>query len=328
MFNSYLCKNTKIMLKKPRIVFMGTPDFAVRSLEKIIENGYDVVGVVTAADKPAGRGKKIQKSAVKKFAEEKGLKILQPQNLKSKEFIEELKSLKPDIQVVVAFRMLPEVVWKLPGYGTFNLHASLLPDYRGAAPINWAIINGENTTGVTTFFIDEKIDTGEIILQKEVKIDPEENASSLHDKLMDTGAELVIKTIELIASRDIKTKPQSHVESPKKAPKLNKENTRIYWNEKGNKIYNLIRGLSMYPGAWTELSIDQTPKKLFIYKSRFEPADHPYQPGQVIVDKKQMKIAVKDGFILPEIIKLQGKKMMDIKSFLNGLKNKENISLN
>ncbi len=313
------------MKDKPRIVFMGTPLFAVESLKKILENGYNVVGVITAPDKPAGRGKKMRKSAVKEFAEKKGLKILQPVNLKSEEFHKELKELKPDVQVVVAFRMLPEIVWKLPQKGTFNLHASLLPDYRGAAPINWALINGETKTGVTTFFIDEKIDTGEIILQKPVNIDPEENATSLHDKLMITGSDLVIETLNLISEDKIRTTPQPQVDIPKKAPKLNKENTRIDWNKKGKDIYNLIRGLAMYPGAWTEWYADREPKKLILYKASFIPEKHNLKNGEVLTTKKEVKIAVQDGFIVPEIIKLQGKKMMDIRSFLNGLKKKDNV---
>ena len=315
------------MKKKPRIIFMGTPEFAVKSLEKILENNYEVAAVVTAQDKPAGRGKKITKSAVKKFAEEKGLKVLQPSNLKSEEFINELKQLKPDVQVVVAFRMLPEQVWKLPPLGTFNLHASLLPDYRGAAPINWALINGEQKTGVTTFFIDDKIDTGEIILQKEIPVNKDENASSLHDRLMETGASLVVETLGSIFKGKANPVPQPQKENPKKAPKLNKENTRINLNDTGKNIVNFIRGLSMHPGAWTLMQSNGKENKLFIYKAGFEPAKHTLQPGETQFSKKEMKVAVKDGFLLPQMVKLQGKKMMDIRSFLNGLKNKETIRL-
>jgi len=317
------------MNKKPRIVFMGTPEFAVSTLKKLIENDYHVVGVITSVDKPAGRGKKLRESAVKKYAQSVGLPVLQPKNLKSEEFNKELQALKPDLQIVVAFRMLPEIVWRLPRLGTFNLHASLLPDYRGAAPINWAIINGETETGVTTFFIDDKIDTGEIILQEKVKIEPEDNASSLHDKLMETGSDLVLKTVDLISKGEVKTIAQPKIELPKKAPKLNKENTRIDWEQTAEKIHNLIRGLSEYPGAWTQVSIqDNKPKKLIIYKSHFEKEAHQHQPGEVIAGKKQLKIAVKDGYVYPEIVKLEGKKQMDITSFLNGIKDKKSIKIN
>jgi len=315
------------MTQKPRIVFMGTPEFAVATLKALTEHQYNVVGVITVPDKPAGRGKKLRKSAVKQYAEKLGLPVLQPTNLKSEEFNNQLQALKPDLQIVVAFRMLPKIVWQLPKLGTFNLHASLLPDYRGAAPINWAIINGEQETGVTTFFIDDKIDTGEIILQEKVPITPDENASALHDKLMETGSELVLKTVDLISEKKIKTIPQPKLEIPKKAPKLNKDNTRINWNEKGKRINNLIRGLSMYPGAWTELQIDhKPPQKLIIYKSFFEPEHHHHRIGSIIMNKKNLKIAVKDGYIYPELIKLQGKKMMPVKDFLNGIRGKD-ISL-
>ncbi len=311
------------MQQKPRIVFMGTPEFAVANLKALIENEYNVVGVITAPDKPAGRGKKLRKSAVKQYAETIGLPVLQPTNLKSDQFIKELKALKPDLQIVVAFRMLPEVVWRLPKFGTFNLHASLLPDYRGAAPINWAIINGETKTGVTTFFIDDKIDTGEIILQESIDIDPGDNALSLHDKLMNIGSQLVLKTVDLISNGDIKTIPQPKVDLPKKAPKLRHENTQIDWQEHGINIHNLIRGLSEYPGAWTKLSINNDDaKKFFIYKSHFEPQSHNDPVGHIFFDKKSLKIAVKDGYLYPEIVKLQGKKMLPVKDFLNGVRGK------
>lgn len=311
------------MHKNPRIVFMGTPEFAAVNLKKLVENNYNIVGVITAADKPAGRGKKIKKSAVKLYAETQNIPVLQPKNLKSPEFNKELKALKPDIQVVVAFRMLPEVVWRLPKMGTFNLHASLLPDYRGAAPINWAIINGETKTGVTSFFIDDKIDTGEIILQKEVDIKPYDNASSLHDKLMEIGSKLIMQTIDLIASSKAKKTPQPTVNKPKKAPKLNAENTRIDWNNTANSIQNLIRGLSEYPGAWTMVHVGtDDPKKFIIYKSDFEKIAHNHPVGMIFIEKKNIKIATKDGFLLPKIVKLQGKKQMDIVSFINGLQKK------
>ena len=309
------------MTQQPRIVFMGTPEFAVATLQKLLDEHHNVVGVITAPDKPAGRGKKLRKSAVKLFAEQHDLPVLQPANLKSDEFNKQLQALNPDLQIVVAFRMLPEIVWRLPKLGTFNLHASLLPDYRGAAPINWAIINGETQTGVTTFFIDEKIDTGEIILQETVPIDPDDNASSLHDKLMQTGSDLVIKTVDLITKGNVKTVAQPKVEVPKKAPKLHAGNTEINWQDTAENIHNLIRGLSYYPGAWTTINIQENdPKKLIIYKSRFEYAKHDEPVRNITAGKKELKIAVKDGYIYPEIIKLQGKKMMEVTAFLNGLR--------
>jgi len=315
------------MKQKPRIVFMGTPEFAAYHLQKLVENGYKVVGVITAVDKPAGRGKKLKESAVKQYAKTLDIPVLQPKNLKSEEFLEDLKALQPDLQIVVAFRMLPEKVWRLPRLGTFNMHASLLPDYRGAAPINWAIINGEKQTGVTTFFIDDKIDTGEIILQEKVDILPEDNASSLHDKLMQKGAELVIKTVDLIEKGEVKTTPQPQVDLPKKAPKLRPENTRINWEKPAEKIHNFIRGLAMYPGAWTMLQLNEKeePKKWIIYQSRFENKKHDEPVGKITAGKKELKIAVPDGFIYPEIVKLQGKKQMDIRSFLNGIRDKESL---
>jgi len=316
------------MKRKLRVVFMGTPVFAVEALKKIVDEGYDVVAVVTAPDKPAGRGKKMRKSPVKEYAEKKGLKILQPTNLKSEEFNNELQKLNPDVQVVVAFRMLPKQVWQLPKLGTFNLHASLLPDYRGAAPINWAIINGEEKTGVTTFFIDDKIDTGEIILQKEVPLSFEDNASTLHDKLMAEGSELIIKTLDLLSEGKIVTTPQPKIEIPKKAPKLNPENTRINWKNNAKEIYDFIRGLAMYPGAWTELELNGEKKKFILYKANYIPDKHSASDKKIIITKKEMKIPVKDGYILPQTVKLQGKKMMDIVSFLNGLKNKNDLKIN
>jgi len=316
------------MKQKPRIVFMGTPEFAVTTLKKLVENQYHVVGVITAPDKPAGRGKKLKASAVKQYALNQNIPVLQPVNLKSESFNKELQALKPDLQIVVAFRMLPAVVWQLPKLGTFNLHASLLPDYRGAAPINWAIINGETQTGVTTFFIDDKIDTGEIILQEKVAILPDDNASTLHDRLMTTGSDLVLKTVDLIAEGKAKTQAQPQVDLPKKALKLNKENTKINWQDTAQNIHNLIRGLAYYPGAWTELQTGkETSKKLFIYQSRFEQDFHNEPAGQITTGKKEMKIAVKNGYIYPEIVKLQGKKQMDIISFLNGIRQKKEMRL-
>lgn len=310
-------------MKDLRIVFMGTPDFAVGILDAMIQNKYNVVAVVTAPDRPAGRGQKLKYSAVKEYALEKELKVLQPTNLKSEEFIDELKEFNPNLQVVVAFRMLPEVVWKIPEFGTFNLHASLLPDYRGAAPINWAIINGETKTGVTTFFIDEKIDTGAIILHKETPILPKENAGDLHDRLMNLGATAVVETLEAIKNDTVETKLQP-AEETKTAYKLNKDNCKIDWSKSGQDIHNHIRGLSPYPTAWCEFKDENESWAVKIYESEFEPSNHQDSLCSIITTKKEMKIAVSDGYI--HILQLQfpGKKQMPTASLLNGIKLSEN----
>ena len=308
-----------------RIVFMGTPEFAVSILKKIVDNQYNVVGVITAPDKPAGRGKKIHQSAVKKFALENNLNVLQPTNLKSEDFTKELKKLNANLQVVVAFRMLPKSVWQMPEFGTFNLHASLLPEYRGAAPINWAIINGETKTGVTTFFIDEKIDTGEIILQKECEISKSENVGNLHDKLMHLGSKLVVKTIKKIQNNNIKTKAQPKREH-KKAPKIYKETCKINWNDNLDNIYNKVRGLSPYPVAWTVLHNGEQKTELKIYASKKEIEKHSLSIGTIMHSKKELKIATKEGFLIIEELQISGKRRMDVKSFLNGFQfNKANI---
>lgn len=302
-----------------RIVFMGTPDFAVETLKHILDNGYTVVGVVTAPDRPAGRGRKLQQSAVKTFAEQRGLKILQPTNLKDEEFVTSLKALQSNLQVVVAFRMLPKVVWEMPVFGTFNLHASLLPEYRGAAPINWAIINGEHRTGVTTFFIDDKIDTGEIIAQRTVAIGKEENAGHLHDRLMNEGADLVLETLQQIAEDAVETTKQPQLGIEKTAYKLNKENTRINWRDSSNDIYNLIRGLSPYPTAWTVLDNgDQEQVNIKVYDSHIELVNHSVEPGDVLIEDKKLKVASSDGFLILNEIQLAGKRKMAIKDVLNG----------
>lgn len=301
-----------------RIVFMGTPDFAVCSLKKLVEEGYNVVGVITAPDKPAGRGQKIHESAIKQYAKTQKLTILQPSNLKNEEFLNELRTLNANLQIVVAFRMLPKAVWQMPEFGTFNLHASLLPDYRGAAPINWAIINGETKTGVSTFFIDEKIDTGEMILQEEVDILPTENAGDLHDKLMTVGSKLVIKTVKLIESDSVKTKPQPENRDIKTAYKLNKSNCKIDWNENSQTIFNKVRGLSPYPAAWSTLLNDGDELSVKIYKVEKEDSSHSYPAGTIISGKHEVKVAVKNGYINLKEIQLPGKRKMDIKSLLNG----------
>ena len=299
---------------------MGTPGFAVATLAKLCENGDEIVGVITAPDRPAGRGRKLQESPVKKFALEKGLKVLQPTNLKNPEFLTALKSLKANLQIVVAFRMLPKVIWSMPKYGTFNLHASLLPDYRGAAPINWAIINGETETGVTTFFIDEKIDTGEIILQQRCAIADDDTAGALHDKLMVLGADLVDETVRLIERGAVHTKKQVGKRELKQAQKIHKETCQIDWHLTMDKIYNHIRGLSPYPTAWTTLVNEEEHIFLKIYTAAKEEMPHEYDLGQVVFNKKEMKVAVKRGYINLLEIQLPGKKKMQAKDVLNGLK--------
>jgi len=302
-----------------RIVFMGTPDFAVAILDALVIAKFNVVGVITAPDKPAGRGRKINESAVKKYALAKHLNILQPTNLKSETFIGELKALSANLQIVVAFRMLPKVVWQMPKYGTFNLHASLLPDYRGAAPINWAIINGETKTGVTTFFIDEKIDTGNIILQEEVLIDETEIVGELHDKLMILGSKLVVKTVQQIEENNVQTFRQPEIEE-KSAPKIFNETCNINWNAPLNTIYNLIRGLNPYPAAWTTLINNNETIKVKIYDVKKEVVEHHYKIGTLLTSKSEIKVAVNKGFLVIESLQLSGKRKMDSKSLLNGFR--------
>lgn len=300
-----------------RIVFMGTPDFAVTILEHLVTNNYTIAGVITAVDKPAGRGRKLNQSAVKKYALSQNLPVLQPKNLKSEEFQAELKDLNANLQIVVAFRMLPKSVWAMPKYGTFNLHASLLPEYRGAAPINWAIMNGESKTGVTTFFIDDKIDTGEIILQNETSIREDETVGELHDKLMLLGASLVKETVDLIAKGDVKTTKQPELEE-KSAYKLYPHNCKIDWSKSLNDIYNHIRGLNPYPAAWTTINNNEEEITAKIYSVSKEFLSHDYNNGKIITTKSTLKIAVKDGFLIINKIKLSGKKLMDSRSLLNG----------
>ena len=306
-----------------KIIFMGTPEFAVTVLDGILDKGYNVVGVITAPDKPSGRGQKLNQSAVKKYALTKKLTLLQPTNLKNLEFQKELKALKANLQIIVAFRMLPKTVWNMPKYGTFNLHASLLPAYRGAAPINWAIINGETKTGVTTFFIDDKIDTGEIILQKEIEIDANENAGSLHDKLMHLGTKLVCKTIHKIEKRKVKTKIQPERKS-KIAPKLFSNNCKLDFNQSIDNVYNKVRGLSPYPVAWTTIYNKDTEIKMKIYAATKENEIHNLEIGEIVTTKKELKIATLGGFLNITELKISGKRKMDTISFLNGFKFDEN----
>ncbi len=300
-----------------RIVFMGTPDFAVATLDALINEKFNVVGVVTSADKPAGRGRNLKQSAVKQYALEHHLPIFQPLNLKNIDFINELKGLNANLQIIVAFRMLPKIVWKMPKYGTFNLHASLLPDYRGAAPINWAIINGESKTGVSTFFIDEKIDTGSVILQEEVPIDANETVGELHDKLMLLGSDLVVKTVKQIEKGPVKTFEQPEKEG-KLAPKIFNATCKIDWNNSLTNIYNLIRGLNPYPAAWTILINNNEEINVKIFDVKKETAQHHYKTGTIITSKKEIKVAVKKGFVKIESLQLSGKRKMNSENLLNG----------
>ena len=314
-------------MEKLRIVFMGTPDFAVGILDTILKNNYEVAAVVTAPDKPAGRGQKLNQSAVKVYAEENNLKVLQPTNLKSEDFLAELAALNANLQIVVAFRMLPKAVWQMPKLGTFNLHASLLPDYRGAAPINWAIINGEEKTGVSTFFIDEKIDTGAIILKNETNISEKETAGELHDRLMHLGAETVVETLKLIENNQVKTTIQP-AEETKTAYKLNRENCKIDFNKSSKEVYNLIRGLNPYPSAYTILSDNGNDYNIKIHDVTYIIEEHDFKPGKFIASKKTIRIATNDGFI--EILSLQfpGKKKMKTAELLNGMQFSDNASCN
>lgn len=297
---------------------MGTPEFAAGILDAILTKGYNVVGVVTAPDKPAGRGQKIRYSAVKEYALEKGLQLLQPVKLKDPEFLAELESLKANVQVVVAFRMLPEAVWKMPKLGTFNLHASLLPQYRGAAPINWAIINGEEKTGVTTFFIDEKIDTGAMILSAETAIDPNENAGSLHARLLEMGRDVVTDTLSLIEKGQARPTVQPQTVDLKEAPKLLRDNTRIDWTRSADVVHNLIRGLSPYPAAWTVIKDDGQEWNVKIYESVVHP-DREIKSGKLVTDRRKLFIGTANGAV--EILSLQfpGKKRMTTAELLNGM---------
>ncbi len=306
-------------MEKLRIAFMGTPEFAVGILDAILKNDYEVVGVITAVDKPAGRGQKIKYSAVKEYALEHNLKLLQPSNLKDEGFLAELNALDTNLQVVVAFRMLPEVVWKMPKLGTFNLHASLLPNYRGAAPINWAIINGETKTGVTTFFIDDKIDTGAMILSKEIRIDANENAGELHDRLMTLGSTVVIETLALIEKGNVETTIQQEAPEIKTAYKLNRENCKIDWTKPAAEINNLIRGLSPYPTAWCFIRDNGEEWNVKIYDAKVIPENHSYNIGRIIATKKEIKIAVKDGLIQILSLQFPGKKKMQANELLNGI---------
>jgi methionyl-tRNA formyltransferase len=300
--------------KDLRIIFMGTPEFAVASLSKLVDEGCQIVGVITALDKPAGRGMELQQSAVKKYALEKGLTVLQPEKLKDPQFLETLKSLNADLQIVVAFRMLPEVVWNMPPMGTLNLHGSLLPQYRGAAPINWAIINGEKITGVTTFKLKHEIDTGDVLLSEEIKIEEDENAGTLHNKMKEIGARVLFKTVFGLAENNIQEKPQSNL-NIKHAPKIFTETCKIDWNKTAEEIHNLIRGLSPYPAAFTFLE----EKKLKIFNSKKENVVPQFNAGVFDTDGKTfLRFACVDGYIHLLELQLEGKKKMKIEDFLRG----------
>jgi len=305
--------------KALRIVFMGTPDFAVESLRKLVTNGYNVVGVITAPDKPSGRGQKLRSSAVKVYAQDQNLPILQPSNLKAKDFQESLEALKPDLQIVVAFRMLPKSVWALPTYGTFNLHASLLPNYRGAAPIHWSIINGETTTGVTTFFIDDKIDTGAILLQRSTPIAKDMTVGELHDKLMTVGSDLVLETVDGIAEKRLKARVQSEKQALKTANKLYKENCKIDWREDVEHIYNKIRGLNPFPAAWCYLERQDQKDMIKLYKVAYTREAHEEAYGTILSQRDYLKVAAKNGYIQIYEMQLPGKRKMTVKAILNGM---------
>ena len=313
--------------KELRIVFMGTPDFAVASLKALVENNYNVVGVVTAPDKPAGRGKKLTESAVKKYALQNEMEILQPEKLKNPDFVETLKALKADLQVVVAFRMLPEIVWNMPPLGTFNLHGSLLPQYRGAAPLNWAIINGDSKTGVTTFLLDQKIDTGKILFRKEIEIDRDDTVGDIHDRLMEVGAKLALKTVDALAKGKVKPIPQSELisgEDIKPAPKIFKEDCKIDWKKDMETVRNLIRGLSPHPSAWANLVHKKNGRtvscKIFFAQPVIAAENAP--PGTIDSDDESfMNVACGNGWLEITDLQLSGKKRMKTADFLRGFRN-------
>ena len=306
------------MKDKLKIVFFGTPEFATHILDGIVQSHHEVVGVVTVADKPAGRGRKLQESHVKQYAVNTGLKVLQPTNLKNQAFIDDLKSLNADLFVIVAFRMLPEVVWNMPELGTFNLHASLLPQYRGAAPINWAVINQEQKSGVTTFFIDDKIDTGAMILQKECRLEPKETAGSLYGKLMQLGRELTIETIDLIAAGSVKTQIQTDHIDLKDAPKLTADNTRIDFGKSAYEVDAMVRGLFPFPVAKAILSNDGEKMQIKIFETSIVDKPHKMKPGSIVVKNNEIMVACSQGFVVLEKLQLPNKKAMDAKSLLNG----------
>ena len=314
-------------MNKLKVVFFGTPDFARASLEAIHTSAHEVVGVVTVADKASGRGQKVHQSPVKTYAVEHGLPLFQPEKLRNEEFLSQIQSLNADIFVVVAFRMMPKVLFSMPRLGTFNLHASLLPDYRGSAPINYAIINGETKSGVTTFFINEKIDEGNILLQAETEISPEDNAGTLHDRLMEIGAKLVVETLDGLAEGKLTEIPQNQKENPKTAYKIFKEDTKIDWEKEVEVIHNFIRGMSPYPAAFTVLEVGGEQKILKIFKGKFQKIEHSKENGEIEISKNEFKIYAKNGVYFPEELQLEGKKRMNLKDFLNGFHSFDGLKL-
>jgi len=314
-------------MNKLKVVFFGTPDFARASLEAIHTSAHEVVGVVTIADKASGRGQKVHQSPVKTYAVEHGLPLFQPEKLRNEEFLSQIQSLNADIFVVVAFRMMPKVLFSMPRLGTFNLHASLLPDYRGAAPINYAVINGETKSGVTTFFINEKIDEGNILLQAETEISPEDNAGTLHDRLMEIGAKLVVETLDGLAEGKLTEIPQNQKENPKTAYKIFKEDTKIDWEKEVEVIHNFIRGMSPYPAAFTVLEVGGEQKILKIFKGKFQKIEHSKENGEIEISKNEFKIYAKNGVYFPEELQLEGKKRMNLKDFLNGFHSFDGLKL-
>lgn len=314
-------------MKSLKVVFFGTPEFAKTALAAIHQSNHEVVGVVTVADKASGRGQKINQSAVKVYAVENNLNVLQPEKLRNPVFLEEIKNLNADVFVVVAFRMMPKILFEMPELGTFNLHASLLPDYRGAAPINYAVINGEEKTGATTFFINEKIDEGNILLQEEIEILADENAGSLHDRLMEMGAKLIVKTLDGLSENSITEKPQPQVEHPKNAFKIFKEDTRIDFTKTSKEVHQFILGMSPYPAAFTTIKIGEEEKGLKIYSGKFEITNHEKTSGTLDISKNEFKIFTKDGIYYPVELQLEGKKRMNVKDFLNGFRNFEEIKM-
>ncbi|HJD74453.1 MAG TPA: methionyl-tRNA formyltransferase [Bacteroides reticulotermitis] len=316
-----------------RIVYMGTPDFAVESLRKLVDGGYQVVGVITMPDKPAGRGHKIQYSPVKEFALERNIPLLQPEKLKDESFIQSLREWKADLQIVVAFRMLPKVVWDMPRFGTFNLHASLLPQYRGAAPINWAVMNGDAETGITTFFLQHEIDTGRVIQQVRIPIAETDNVGIVHDKLMMLGGELVVETVDAILNDTIKPIAQEDmavVGELRPAPKIFKETCRIDWQQPVKRIYDFIRGLSPYPAAWSELVNPEGEAVIVkIYESEKIIESHQLASGTIVTDgKKVMKVAVSDGYISILSLQLPGKKRLKTEELLRGYRLTNDFKMN
>lgn len=300
-----------------RIVFMGTPEFAKTSLQELVEGGCNIVGVITAPDKPAGRGMKLQQSAVKEYALQQNLTILQPEKLKNPEFLSALRNLRADLQIVVAFRMLPELVWNMPPMGTVNLHGSLLPKYRGAAPINWAVINGETETGVTTFKLKHEIDTGDILLQQSIPIGPDETAGEVHDKMKTIGAAVLLETVKGLAAGTLAEKPQDQFPGElKHAPKIFTDTCRINWNANATEIHNLVRGLSPYPAAFTTLQ-----EKMFkIYACEFKVAPTNETPGTAVIRDGKLAFACTNGYVYPTIVQMEGKKKMPVEDFMRGYK--------